>query len=190
MCVLLLVLWTWYCGLWVSLSEGSLLCSAGAAVFQGIFEVWSMAALRWPAQLSNFFLSLFFSEMVIKGKCLMPWAESAYTVQLPRAMPYYQVSSTFLFCWPPSDWWHLNITSITLMLAETGNSRHTSAKKRKFLLSISLIFQPVIYYLLRKISYCTYTYSIFNHFKLHSPTSINVWLHFTLQLSAPFIIIL
>lgn len=96
MCVLL---WTWYFGLWVWLSEGSLLCSAGAAAFRGISEIWSMTALQWRPQLSCFFFpSLLPCEMVIKGKCLMPWAQSVNTTQLLRAMPYYQVSSTFLFC--------------------------------------------------------------------------------------------
>lgn len=49
------LLWTLYCGLWVWLSEGSLLRSAGAAEFQGISKVWSMVALQWPAQLSHSF---------------------------------------------------------------------------------------------------------------------------------------
>lgn len=61
--VWVLLSWTWCCSLWVWLGEGTLLCCAlleQAAEFQGISKVWSMAALQWPAQLSNFF-SLFLS---------------------------------------------------------------------------------------------------------------------------------
>lgn len=142
--VCVLLLWTWYCGLWVRLGEGSLLRSAGAAEFQGISEVWSIVALQWPAQLSHFSSPLP-SELVIKGKCLMPWAQSAYTTQLPRAMPYYRVSSTFLFCWPP-EWLMTPEYSTHHFNAhrDEGLESHFCQRK-KFLLSNSLIFLQKIY---------------------------------------------
>lgn len=124
MCILVvdLVLWplsvTWW-------REFALLCwsSRVSGHFQDLIDGGFTVAST-----TIWFFSLLPPELVIKGKCLMPWAQSAYTTQLPWAMLYYQVSSTFLFCWLPSDWWHLNITSITLMPAETEDSSHTSAK--------------------------------------------------------------
>lgn len=154
--VWVLLLWTCYCSLWMWLSEGSLLCSVEAAEFQGISRVWLMATLQWPAQLSHFF-SLLPSELVIKGKCLIPWAQSAYTTQLPRVLLYYQVSSTFLFCWLPSDWWHMNITSITLMPAETEDSKAHVCQRKKFLLSSSLIFSQDIYYVMHVILHSSFS---------------------------------